>query len=95
MATRHCYCGKVIRLRDSLCKDCRLQFGSDSSKWPEDVKFIVADEQKELDRSRLHDFDYPFFDETFIPISQDSTINFKKATRNPEMDFEDFVWSNQ
>ena len=59
---RYCACGSTIRLRDSVCKDCREKYGNKSSEWPDWMLYLVKQEQREIDRQRLHDFD------RFIPI---------------------------
>lgn len=95
MHTRHCVCGCVIVGRKPLCVSCFTKYGGDSEKWPAWVRFIVRDEQKEMDRERNHDYDLEYFDETTIPISDEAEHNLAKVKREPEIDFEDFIWSNQ
>ncbi len=62
--TRKCACGAAIRLRDSICKDCREKYGRDSSKWPEWFSYLIKQEQREVDSHRLHDFKY-FLEDDF------------------------------
>ena len=79
----------MIRLRDSICKDCRLKHGNDPAKWPEWLSFLVNNEQKEINRQRRHDFDRFYNDE----------LSYKKRKKIPvsknEKDFEDMLWDNQ
>lgn len=90
---RHCVCGKIITINSSLCNDCLKVHGTDRNQWPEWVRFLVAEEQKELDRERRHrelqlDEEHPL-------ISDLAEHNLARAKRHPEMDFEDFTWNNQ
>jgi hypothetical protein len=87
---RQCPCGNYIRLRDSICKDCREKYGNDSEQWPGWFSFLVKQEQSDIDRQRRRDFDLPFEDEYFLP----ETTN-KQNTAQPEKDFEDMLWDNQ
>lgn len=90
---RHCVCGKVITLNSSLCNDCLKEHGSDPEKWAEWVRFLVSDEQKEIDRQRRHP-ELSLNDER-LPISDIAEHNLSRAKKHPEMDFEDFQWFNQ
>ena len=53
---RRCACGKVIRLRDSTCKDCRLKYGRNSKDWPDWFAFLISSEQSRIDYQRNHDY---------------------------------------
>jgi len=53
---RRCACGKVVRLRDSICKDCRVKYGRDPEKWPDWFAFLITNEQARIDHQRNHDF---------------------------------------
>lgn len=86
---RQCPCGNYIRLRDSICKNCREKYGNDSTQWPEWFSFLVKQEQSEIDKQRRHDLDLPFEDEYFLAESAEN----QKPQR--EKDFEDMLWDNQ
>jgi hypothetical protein len=88
---RTCVCGKPIANNMRLCKNCYLKYGSDSSEWPEWVKFMVNDIKREVRYEERHK-DNIFIDEYFV--SPEARRNLTKAKRNPEMDFEDFIWDN-
>jgi len=92
---RHCVCGIVIVSNRPLCGKCFKEYGGDSKKWPEWVSFLVKDEQKEIDRERNHDYDYQIIEEITVPLSDVAAHNLARAKRHPEMDFEEFIWSNQ
>jgi hypothetical protein len=57
-------------LRDPLCKDCRKLYGNRVAQWPEFVREWVRAEQRDLNRERRHDFDLPFFDESYVDKSK-------------------------
>jgi len=86
---RHCACGNPIRLRDSICKKCRIEYGSDPSGWPEWVTYLVQQEQREVDRKRLHDFDLPFIDEQMLPNTK------IRPTENFDKEPDELVWERQ
>ena len=86
---RHCACGRKIRLRDSICGDCRVKYGNDPNKWPEWFSFLVKNEQAEANRNRRHDFDLSIYDEYY------SNNCGKSAVPQTEMDNEVLLWSNQ
>lgn len=86
---RRCACGNVIRLRDSICKECREKYGNISTEWPEWMRYLVSEEQKAINDSRRHDFDLIYNDEYFYR-------NPKNRNRlKSEKSFEDMFWDNQ
>jgi hypothetical protein len=95
MSVRRCVCGKPIRLRDPLCKSCRELYGSKAREWPDWVKFLVSDEQREIDRMRMHDYDRQLDDEVSLPISDVAEHNLARARSFPEMSFDEFAILNQ
>lgn len=91
LITRQCVCGKSIRSRDPLCKDCREAYGRNPRKWPDWVNLLVHDEQREVDRARRHNHDLELFDEYCAPISSEAAANLSEARAYPEMDFDEFT----
>lgn len=86
---RRCACGSVIRLRDSICKNCRIKYGNDRSEWPEWMKFLVSQEQSEINKKRNRSFALFIDDEYFNPES-------KHAPKiNMELDVEEMIWNRQ
>jgi hypothetical protein len=53
--TKPCVCGADIPLNRSLCADCLQRYGRRASEWPDWVRWLVRDRQRELDADRYHD----------------------------------------
>jgi hypothetical protein len=49
-----CVCGATIPNRGSLCKDCLSIYGTDKDLWPEWLKFMIADMDRESQYERRH-----------------------------------------
>lgn len=45
-------CGKTITWRFAICTDCEQIYGSKATGWPEWLRFMWADEQRERRRAR-------------------------------------------
>ena len=86
---RHCACGNNIRLRDSLCKNCRIEFGSDPTGWPDWVAYLVHQEQAEVDQQRRHDFGLSIDEEYFSPETNQTSKPID------ESDLEEMIWEGQ
>lgn len=55
MARRKCCCcDSPIGMKGNLCSDCLAEYGKDKAKWPEWLRFLVNDVQREIDDSRRH-----------------------------------------
>jgi hypothetical protein len=67
-----CVCGKSVLPSHSLCKECFEIYGV-KSEWPEWLRWMVADIQREWDYDRNHD-ELEFFDETDFPFKKLQTI---------------------
>lgn len=64
-----CVCGKTIKSRRSLCAECLEIYGANIGEWPEWLRWLVADIQREWDTDRNHDeleyrdeIDYDLYD---------------------------------
>jgi len=44
--SKQCVCGAEIRNGRSLCRECAEIYGTDSSEWPEWLKWSVSDIQR-------------------------------------------------
>lgn len=51
---RFCPCGKQIRIDRRLCGECADIYGLDPDEWPEWLRFLVSDTQRELDFDLKH-----------------------------------------
>ena len=90
---RHCVCGKQITITSRLCNECLEKYGTDPDKWDCWIKYLVSDEQKEINRERRHK--ELFVDDEKLPISDLAEHNLARAKKYPEMDFDDFQFFNQ
>ena len=52
---RKCACGHNIIGKADLCNDCLKEYGADRAKWPDWLKFLINDMQKELRLERQID----------------------------------------
>ena len=60
---RRCACGKPIRGKAHLCAACLSIYGSDRAEWPEWLKFMVNDLEREYAGDRRADkFEITFTD---------------------------------
>jgi len=63
MSKRCCVCKKIITNNYDLCNRCLEDYGSNSSEWPEWLKFLVADIHRERDRQCVVSrYEIPFSD---------------------------------
>lgn len=92
MLIRKCVCGANIPINRSICGDCSKQYGSNSKLWPDWLKFLSQDNQKEVDRERRHDELELFENKQYQPISNIARYNLNRAREFPEMEIEDFNW---
>ena len=53
---RRCPCGKQIRIDRRLCNECAGIYGINKQEWPEWLRWMVSDIQRELDFDRNHDY---------------------------------------
>lgn len=74
-----CVCGKRINPKSDLCKDCSDTYGTDKNDWPDWLTFMVADIRREYKYENRH---------------ADLEFNEEIDYSNPNMDFEDYIWSN-
>ena len=55
MAHRKCLCcGSSRGIKWTLCTECLAEYGKDKAKWPEWLRFLVNDVQREIDDERRH-----------------------------------------
>lgn len=47
-----CICGKVITNGFDLCESCMNEYGRDKSQYPEWLKFLIADNNRERRQER-------------------------------------------
>ena len=47
MNIKRCICGKVITSQFYLCSKCQDEYGTDRTKWPEWLVFMVSDVERE------------------------------------------------
>lgn len=47
---RYCPCGKRITGKTHLCKECKFIYGSNPVEWPEWLRFLVNDMERDLRR---------------------------------------------
>ncbi len=60
---RRCACGKPIKGKVHLCVACLEIYGSDRAEWPEWLKFMVNDLEREYASDRRADnFEITFTD---------------------------------
>lgn len=91
---RYCVCGKGIDSRFVFCKDCLEKYGRDRKEYPEWLLDWIRSMDREYKAESRH-YELEYFEEYHYPISDEAAHNLKKAKRNPNMEFEDFVWRNQ
>ena len=84
---RICVCGKPVESGMRLCKECHAKYGNDSSKWPNWVKFLINDIQRETRYEGRHR-DAVICDDLFI--TPNARANLQLAKQFPNMDFEEF-----
>lgn len=89
---RYCVCGKIIDDHKVLCVDCYRKFGNDRTLWPDWLLDWAKSMQNEY-RPKKTDGDCEYNDE-HLPISDLAEHNLTRAKRQPNMDFEDFIWEN-
>lgn len=53
---RLCPCGKKIPSKWRLCRECAEIYGVDSKEWPEWLRWMVADIQREIDYERNRNY---------------------------------------
>lgn len=63
---RLCPCGKQIRANWRLCSECVEIYGIDSQEWPEWLRWMVSDIQREIDYERNRN--YVGLEETLKPV---------------------------
>jgi len=84
---RLCVCGKPVEAGMRLCEECYVAYGRDSAKWPEWVKFLTNDIQRETRYESRHR-DMVIDDDVFV--SPNARANLNAAKQYPNMDFEEF-----
>jgi len=52
---RRCVCGKPIKGKTHLCADCLEIYGTDRTDWPEWLKFLVNDLDREYAAEKRFD----------------------------------------
>ena len=52
MQNRCVICGKVITNGFNLCESCLREYGRDKSRYPEWLKFLIADTNREVRQER-------------------------------------------
>lgn len=52
MQNRCVICGKVITNGFNLCESCLREYGRDKSQYPEWLKFLIADTNREVRQER-------------------------------------------
>ena len=52
MQNRCVICGKVITNGFNLCESCLREYGLDKSQYPEWLKFLIADTNREIRQER-------------------------------------------
>ena len=62
---RYCVCGMPIPMDWTLCPECLEVYGDDVEEWPEWLRWLTADIQRELDWDRNHDE---------LPLPDDDTM---------------------
>jgi len=56
-------CGKVVTWQFALCRECEDQYGSSPFDWPEWLRFLWADTQRERRKAkRVNQFEVPIDD---------------------------------
>ena len=88
---RYCVCGKLIDDHKVLCVDCFRKYGKTRALWPDWLREWAKSTQNEY-RPKMTDADKEHDDEFMSDLA---AHNLKRARQHPEMNFEDFVWSNQ
>ena len=51
---RMCPCGKQVLPNRRLCQECGDIYGFNSAEWPEWLRFLVSDTQRQLDFDLKH-----------------------------------------
>ena len=75
MSKKCCVCGKVITNSYDLCNYCLGEYGSNSTEWPEWLRFIVADLHRERDRRVVVSRHEVNFSDLGLHISDGPEIN--------------------
>ena len=52
---RQCVCGQRITGRNHLCKECLVIYGTNRAEWPEWLKFLVNDIDREQKQDKCID----------------------------------------
>lgn len=70
---RQCVCGKPIKINKRLCPECIAIYGTDPDEWPEWLRWLVGDIQRDIQ------YDYSHNDHVSIDtgVTYDSSGNMK------------------